>query len=149
MKPSKCEKCGATDFEERDGMYVCRYCGAQYPMEQGETAVPNQTAQVAQTASSQAAPGNVQVNVNLEGMSGNTAPSYVTIKSPKSWTVTLVLSIFLGFFGIHRFYTGKVGTGIIWLFTFGCFGIGWIVDIIMIALGRFEDKKGRLITHKR
>jgi TM2 domain-containing membrane protein YozV len=60
--------------------------------------------------------------------------------SPKSRVATLLLAIFLGEFGIHRFYVGKVGTGILYLCTFGLFGIGIIVDVIMIALGSFTDK---------
>lgn len=41
-------------------------------------------------------------------------------------------SIFLGYLGAHRFYEGKVILGIIYLFTFGLFGIGWFIDIIRI-----------------
>ena len=62
------------------------------------------------------------------------------MKSEKSWLATLLLCIFLGEFGIHRFYVGKVGTGLLYLFTLGLFGIGIIVDIIMIAVGSFTDK---------
>ena len=62
--------------------------------------------------------------------------------SGKSRLVTLLLCIFLGGLGVHRFYVGKIGTGIIWLLTAGCFGIGWIIDIIMIACGKMRDKDG-------
>lgn len=48
--------------------------------------------------------------------------------------VALLLCIFLGYFGIHKFYEGKVGMGILYLFTGGLFGIGWIVDIVLIAM---------------
>lgn len=63
--------------------------------------------------------------------------------SPKSRLAALLLCIFLGGLGIHRFYVGKIGTGIVWLLTLGVFGIGVIVDLIMIIVGVFRDKAGR------
>lgn len=67
-------------------------------------------------------------------------------KSEKDFIVTLLLSIFLGVFGIHRFYAGKVGTGLIWLFTLGVFGFGYIADIVIITAQSFDDKNGKTIT---
>ena len=66
--------------------------------------------------------------------------------SEKDWLVTLLFSIFLGYLGIHRFYVGKVGTGILWLLTGGCLGVGALVDIIMIATENFTDDNTRLIV---
>lgn len=63
----------------------------------------------------------------------------------KNWLVALLLSLFLGGIGAHRFYVGKVGTGIVWLLTGGCLGIGWIVDFVQILLGRFTDKQGNVL----
>lgn len=54
----------------------------------------------------------------------------------------IVLTIFLGELGIHRFLAGKIGTGILWLLTGGVFGIGWIVDIVKVCTGKFTDKNG-------
>ena len=48
--------------------------------------------------------------------------------------VALALCMFLGFFGIHKFYEGKTCMGILYLLTFGLFGIGWIVDIILLLI---------------
>jgi hypothetical protein len=62
--------------------------------------------------------------------------------SARSRLVALLLCIFLGYFGVHRFYVGKIATGVIWLATGGLFGIGYIVDIIMIAFGNFSDIDG-------
>lgn len=51
----------------------------------------------------------------------------------RNWLVALLLSIFLGWLGIDRFYLGQGGVGILKMFTFGLLGILWLVDIIMIA----------------
>ena len=67
-------------------------------------------------------------------------------KSPKSRLVAFLLCFFLGELGIHRFYVGKVGTGLLWLFTAGFLGIGTLVDFIMILCGAFKDKEGREVT---
>lgn len=61
----------------------------------------------------------------------------------KSWLVTLLLCLFLGIFGIHRFYTGHTVIGIIQLFTAGGFGIWALIDFIMILVGGYKDKEGR------
>lgn len=65
--------------------------------------------------------------------------------SGRSRTVALLLCFFLGGMGIHRFYVGKVGTGILWLLTVGLFGIGSLVDFIMIIAGAFKDKQGHRV----
>ena len=62
--------------------------------------------------------------------------------SPKSRMAACLLCFFLGSFGAHRFYVGKVGTGILYLFTLGLFGIGWLIDMIRIICGNFQDSDG-------
>ena len=56
----------------------------------------------------------------------------------------IVITFFLGGLGVHRFMAGKIGTGIIWLLTGGCFGIGWLIDFIKVCTGKFEKKAGTL-----
>jgi len=60
----------------------------------------------------------------------------------KNRTTALLLCFFLGAFGAHRFYVGKNGTGILYLLTIGLFGIGVLVDFIMIITGSFKTKDG-------
>lgn len=60
--------------------------------------------------------------------------------SRKSKVVALLLCIFFGYLGAHKFYVGKIGIGILYLLTMGFFGIGWLIDIILIAVGAFRDE---------
>ncbi|MDD4772461.1 MAG: NINE protein [Eubacteriales bacterium] len=64
----------------------------------------------------------------------------------KSRLVAALLCFFFGVLGAHRFYVGKIGTGFLWLFTAGFFGIGWIIDLILIIVGGFRDKAGRFLV---
>ena len=67
-------------------------------------------------------------------------------KSKKDWTTALLLSIILGGLGIHRFYVGKTGTGVLWLLTGGLFGIGALVDLMKIVCGNFTDSEGKIVS---
>ncbi len=68
-------------------------------------------------------------------------------ESKKSRLVALLLCIFLGGLGIHRFYVGKVGTGILTIITIaGFFGIWPLIDLILIAMGSFKDSEGKRLV---
>jgi TM2 domain-containing membrane protein YozV len=62
--------------------------------------------------------------------------------SDKKFLPALLLAIFLGALGGHRFYVGKTGTAVLQLLTCGGFGIWALIDIVMIAMGTFRDKNG-------
>ena len=124
-----CEQCGAA-FEGD----VCPYCGKNY------SAVNQQQA----AGGYQQPAGDAQQPIYQNNFY---AGAYAPAVSSKSKIATLLLCIFLGELGVHRFYAGKIGTGILWLLTAGCCGIGWLVDIIMIAVGSFKDGNGLPISN--
>lgn len=117
----KCPKCGAPMEHSR-----CAYCGYQEEAPASAAAVPPQAAQPASRPQPQAAAGSQTIPASQ--------------MSKKSKTAALLLCIFLGYLGVHRFYVGKIGTGVLYLLTGGLVGIGWIVDIITIAAGSFKDQ---------
>lgn len=125
MKSLICDRCGSVDIRYEQPLYVCQHCGTRFVLDGDEyrTVHPQQER-------------TVYVHVP---QSQPTTPAY----SPKNKLVALMLAIFLGYLGIHRFYVGKVGTGLLWFFTGGMCGIGWFVDIILIAAGGFTDSLGR------
>ena len=65
------------------------------------------------------------------------------LPSDRKRLVALLLCIFLGVFGAHRFYVGKIGTGVLWLFTLSFLGFGMLFDLILIVAGEFKDADGR------
>lgn len=64
------------------------------------------------------------------------------------WVVTLLLVWFFGYLGVHRFYHRRFGSGLLMLFTLGGFGIWYVIDLIMVIIGRFRDDSDRYITVK-
>ncbi len=118
-----CRKCG-TEFQDAN---FCPKCGQ--PVNGGNT--PQQPAYQA--------PPIVINNVSTATANAvDAGPAMGSISSKSKW-VAFVLCLLLGALGVHRFYVGKVGTGIIWLFTGGLMGVGWIFDLIMILCGSFTD----------
>ena len=134
-EPTSCPQCGA---ENRPGANCCCRCGARLT---GGVCYCPQCQRIFQ--------GDVKYCdvcgvTTLPGYPPQRA-SYMDSHPQKSWLVALLLCLFLGLLGVHRFYTGKIGTGILWLFTVGCFGIGWLVDFVMICTGSFTDCYGRTL----
>ena len=124
---TKCPICGAPLADGRCG--YCGYVGREMKQEN-----ENINSNFGQTET-----GRRQ----QEGVIGNPTLNSIGIVpgiSRKSKTTALLLCIFLGWFGAHRFYVGKGGTGFLYLFTAGLFGVGWVIDIICIASGSFRDE---------
>lgn len=66
--------------------------------------------------------------------------------SEKRILPAFLLCFFFGAFGFHRFYVGKIGTGVLQVLTLGGLGIWALVDFVMIIIGAFTDKQGNKIT---
>lgn len=105
------------------GMKYCKYCGQQIPME--AVLCVKCGRQVEQLQGMQNVSPQVVINNAQQ-------PVVYQTGTPKDKWVAFVLAFILGFLGAHRFYEGKIGTGILWLLTGGLFGIGWLVDWITI-----------------
>ena len=65
--------------------------------------------------------------------------------SDKSWTTALCLSVFLGLFGMDRFYLGYGVLGLLKLFSFGGFGLWWLLDVVLILANRLKDSDGGVL----
>lgn len=65
--------------------------------------------------------------------------NYTTITSDKSKQSALLFCACGGWFGLHQYYVGNIGKGLLYTFTFGLFGFGWIIDLIKISTGSFRD----------
>lgn len=84
-----------------------------------------------------------QIKTNKSVNQSDNNPS--GFKMSNTRIILFIVAFFFGYLGIQRFAVGKIGTGVVWLLTLGCLGIGWLVDWIMIISGKFKDKKGNLI----
>ena len=127
----KCPMCGAPLDNGK-----CGYCGYTMPVVVPQAASTPSKNPVTQTEIHTASPIVMQVSAS---------PTITYGVSQNSKTATLLLCIFLGYLGAHKFYVGKIGGGLLYLLTGGLFGLGWLIDIIVIATGHFQDGFGLVI----
>jgi TM2 domain-containing membrane protein YozV len=73
-------------------------------------------------------------------------PAARALDADRTILPVFLLAFLFGALGVHRFFVGKVGTGILQFVTLGGLGIWWLVDMVMIVTGNFTDKEGNRIT---
>jgi hypothetical protein len=117
-------------FTEGNFKCVCAYCGVESFIE--AKMIENSGEKVSATSSPKSSEFNEKIGYSI---------SYGV--SNCSYSTTLLLAIFTGFLGGHRYYTGRIGSAIIQTFTIGGFYIWWLIDIILILSGNFKDSQGR------
>ena len=102
---------------------TCDKCGAYVPpMEEKKSDKPEKSEQPTIVIHND----NTNVNNNV-----NQVNAMLAAHAKNKW-IAFFLSMFLGFFGAHKFYEGKIGMGVLYLLTFGLFGFGWIIDTIAL-----------------
>lgn len=107
----------------------CQHCGAKIP--EAAVVCPACGCQVEKLQSAEQPSiviNNANTNTNTNAIQNG--PSY-GLRQKNKW-VAFFLCLFLGVFGAHKFYEGKVGMGVLYLLTFGLFSVGWIIDIITL-----------------
>lgn len=145
-----------TNHPEREADGMCAYCGKPYCKEclvevKGRMYCKADLGNVLDEAKQQGAAATPTINITNSNDSVNTnsntnigAMGY-GLPPRKSKMVALILCI-LGFFGLaglHRMYVGKVGSGFVYLFTYGFCAIGTIIDLVSILSGGFRDSYGQ------
>lgn len=125
---SACPNCGAPVIGQKRNTKFCKHCGESIDKEC--VVCPKCGKQVEELKINR--DSNIVINNNAVANASNTM--FVPGIKPKDKWVAFLLCLFLGVFGAHKFYEGKIILGIIYLFTMGLFGIGWFIDLIVLLL---------------
>ena len=110
----------------------CKFCGTSIPID--AVMCTSCGRQVEELKSAQASQPQIVINnenSNVNSNVNNNLNGFIAARARNKW-VAFFLCFFLGFIGAHKFYEGKTGMGILYLFTAGFFGIGWFIDLIAL-----------------
>ena len=132
-----CMYCGT---KAEPGDLFCANCGAKLSAPQPIRLSPEPSAPQTETVSFRSAPYTAPRPVQQPRQEARPEEP-----KRKNAAVAFLLCFLFGIFGAHQFYAGRWIKGILYLFTFGLFGIGWLVDLILILAGRFKDRDGNYL----
>ena len=133
---TSCQYCGTQISGSESGgpvqMKYCKFCGERIPMDAVVcTKCGRQVEKLEYSSAAQPVViNNVNSNVNSAPLAANR--SFVPTKKPLNKWVAFFLCFFFGIIGAHKFYEGKTGMGILYLFTGGLLGVGTLVDLIVL-----------------
>lgn len=114
---------------ENTNTKFCKHCGAKIPMAAVIcTHCGCQVEEIKHSDQPNIVINNANTNTNANN---NMNAAMYGVRMKNKW-VAFLLCLFLGTIGAHKFYEGKVGMGILYVLTFGLFGIGWLVDCIVL-----------------
>lgn len=108
----------------------CKHCGEKIP---ADAVICTHCGRQVEEIKSNENPNIVINNSNMNSNINNNVNGAFGRRAINKWTA-FILCVFLGYFGAHKFYEGKTGMGLLYLFTGGLCGIGWMIDIILILL---------------
>ena len=100
------------------------------------------------SAVQQSVPQAAQMQQQQSPQTGSFSQTVSAGDEPKDWLTTLLMCFFVGYLGVHRFYTGSIAIGIIQFFTLGLCGVWTLVDFILILTGAYRDNSGRKLVRK-
>lgn len=113
---------------QQENTKFCKYCGGKIPVDAVICTLCGR--QVENLAGANAASPNIVIN-NANNNANNNVNNGMYMRPRSKWAA-LALCFFLGAFGAHKFYEGKAGMGVLYIFTVGLFGIGVLVDFITL-----------------
>ena len=124
-KATSCPSCGAPIGNTNANTKFCKHCGESIDKEC--IICPKCGKQVEELNNN----NDKNIVINNSAVANATVTAPVSLRAKNKW-VSVLLCFFLGVFGIHKFYEGKIGMGILYLLTMGLFGVGVFIDFIVL-----------------